>query len=96
MIKDKRKKRKKNVFKKIEFKLSVRQKKSLETFCQQKNTTLIKLIKKSIDTYIQKQMDSNEDDHISPNQLFLFDVDEYDLVSGSKHKKHKPPTEESV
>lgn len=89
MVKDKRKKRKKNVFKKIEFKLSVRQKKSLESFCFQRNTTVIKLIKKSIDNYIQKQMETPDDDHISPNQLALFDVDEYDVLSGGKHRKRK-------
>jgi len=89
MIKDKRKKRKKNVFKKIEFKLSVRQKKSLESFCIQRKTTPIKLIKKSIEDYIKKHMEVVDDDHISPNQLALFDVDEYDITAAARHKKHK-------
>ena len=69
----KSKKRKKIKFKRITFKLSTKQKKSLDNYCSARKTTPNKLIKKSIDRYINNFAKSiPEEFSISENQLDLF------------------------
>ncbi|MBE0638131.1 MAG: hypothetical protein IH598_06415 [Bacteroidales bacterium] len=73
MAKKAKKKRKVTKFKPIVFKLSARQKKSLDKNCRARNTTTIKLIKKSIDHYLSLRVEEKPVQYISPNQLNLFE-----------------------
>lgn len=68
-----KKKNKKKKFKTFSFKLSERQMKSLTNYCNARNTTPNKLIKKSIRTYIENFDKSvPEKYHVQHNQLDLF------------------------
>ncbi|MDL2227906.1 hypothetical protein LJC25_02375 [Bacteroidales bacterium OttesenSCG-928-K03] len=71
----KRKKRKKRKpYKVISFKLSTRQYKSLQNYCKYRNTTPIKVIKKSIAKYIECYSDiPAEISYVTDNQINLFD-----------------------
>ena len=68
-----KKRHKKKKFKKLTFMLSDRQMKSLKNYCDARNTTPNKLIKKSIRLYIE-QFDKSVPDkyHVQHNQLDLF------------------------
>ncbi len=68
-----KKRHKKKKFKKFTFMLSDRQMKSLKNYCDARNTTPNKLIKKSIRHYIE-QFDKSVPDkyHVQHNQLDLF------------------------
>jgi hypothetical protein len=68
-----KKKRKPTKYKPVVFMLTSRQKKSLEVHCKEKKTTLIKLIKRSINDYLNLQIHSHTEYHVSPNQLDLFE-----------------------
>ena len=71
-----KKKYKKKKFKKLTFMLSERQMKSLNNYCDARQTTPIKLIKKSIRTYIENFDRSVPDKyHVQHNQLDLFNKD---------------------
>ena len=72
-----RKKRtRKTKYKKIVFKLSAKQKESIDRYCTQKQITPIKLIKSSLKDFICIGDDLKKDDNmISENQLALFDMD---------------------
>jgi hypothetical protein len=72
MVKRK-KKRKPLKFKPVVFKLTLRQKKSLETHCKERNLTMIKLIKKSIHDFLTLQPHQPVEYEVSPNQLDLFE-----------------------
>ncbi len=72
----KAKKRKPVVFKPVTFKLTTRQKKSLEKNCKARNTTPIKLIKKSIDNFLSLTVEEKPVQYVSPNQLNLFEDEE--------------------
>jgi exonuclease I len=72
----KAKKRKPIVFKPVTFKLTARQKKSLEKNCKARSTTPIKLIKKSIDNYLSLTVAEKPMQYVSPNQLNLFEDEE--------------------
>jgi len=69
-----KRKRKKTKYVKITLKLSTRQKKSLMNYCQARQTTPNKLIKKSIRRYING-FDKNvpEEYFVTENQLDLFE-----------------------
>ncbi len=73
MAAKRKKKQVRRKFKTVTFKLSVRQKKSLDNYSKAKNTTPLKLIKKAIEIFI-----SLPDDVLPPqpitieNQLDLF------------------------
>lgn len=71
----KRKKAKRKIkYKKITFKLSARQKKSLENYCEARQTTPNKLIKKAIKRFINGFDTSVPEDYYkSEKQLDLFD-----------------------
>lgn len=73
MVKKAKKKRKPVKYKTITFKLSTRQKKSLDKNCRARNTTIIKLIKKSIDHYLSLKIEEKPVQQIPPNQLNLFE-----------------------
>ena len=64
---------KKTVYKEIAFKLSARQKKSLMNYCRARKTTPIKLIKRSIRTYIELYAENSPEEYSSPSQLDLFE-----------------------
>ena len=68
-----KKRHKKKKFRKLTFMLSVRQMKSLKNYCDARNTTPNKLIKKSIRLYIE-HFDKSvpEKYHVQHNQLDLF------------------------
>lgn len=71
----KRKKSRKKVrYRKITFKLTTKQKKSLENYCNARKTTPTKLIKKSIKRYINGFDKSVPGElYVTENQLDLFD-----------------------
>lgn len=77
MAKKAKKKRKVTKFKSVVFKLSARQKKSLDKNCRARKTTTIKLIKKSIDHYLSLKVEEKPIQYISPNQLNLFEDQEF-------------------
>jgi hypothetical protein len=63
-------------YKVITFKLTSRQKKSLDNFCRSRRSTPIKVIKNSIRPLIEKYADSPPpDSYVSVNQLELFPLD---------------------
>lgn len=74
----KRKRKRKPVkYKAITFKLSARQKKSLEIHCRMRQTTPIKLIKKSIDQYLTLTGDEKPISYVTMNQLSLFSEQDF-------------------
>lgn len=87
MVKRK-KKRKPLKFKPVVFKLTLRQKKSLETHCKERNLTMIKLIKKSIHDYLTLQPHQPVEYEVSPNQLDLFENQTVEYLK-KQHKKAK-------
>jgi len=82
------KKRKPLKFKPVIFKLTVRQKKSLETHCKERNLTMIKLIKKSIHDFLTLQPHQPVEYEVSPNQLDLFENQTVEYLK-KQHKKEK-------
>jgi len=67
----------KKKYKKVIFKLSLKQYKVITRFCKSKKMTPNKLFKKAIKDYIVHNYDFNDNDyHISENQLALFDLDD--------------------
>jgi hypothetical protein len=78
MLRRKRKKaRRRTKYKKITFKLSARQEKSLFNYCRARKTTPVKLIKKIIRPYINGfDLDVPEEFYVTENQLELFSEDQ--------------------
>lgn len=73
MPQKKKKRPKKRKFKTVTFKLSERQKKSLDKYSKARNTTPLKLIKRAIETFTSLQDDMlAPKEQISENQLDLF------------------------
>ncbi len=85
MAAKRRKKRKPIRYKTITFKLTARQKKSLEANSKARKTTPIKLIKKSIGHYLTLQPEDPAPNYATPNQLDLFEEDVND--EGELRKK---------
>ncbi len=69
--KKKRVTRKKIRYRQIKFKLTSQQKKSLDTYCAQNNTSMIHLIKKSISDYTKNHRSAPVEK--DPKQLSIFD-----------------------
>jgi hypothetical protein len=67
-----KKKRKPTRYKAISFKLTARQKKSLEAYCTVRRTTPIKLIKRSIQHFLSLKPEDPPPDYTTANQLDLF------------------------
>ncbi len=68
-----KKKRKKVKYREISFRLTAKQKKSLQNYCRARKTTPTKLIKKMIRPYISNYADDVPDEfYITENQLDLF------------------------
>lgn len=68
-----KKKRKKIKYREVSFRLSAKQKKSLQNYCRARKTTPTKLIKKMIRPYISQYADSVPDEYyITEKQLDLF------------------------
>ena len=88
--KGKKKSRYKKVkFKEVKFKLSEKQYRSLVKYCKLRHTTTIKLIKKSINKYINSFDEPPAKEYfISPRQLDLF-ADESSF-SSEKTENNKP------
>jgi hypothetical protein len=73
----KKKKVKKIRYKKINFKLSEKQKAIIDRYCKVHKTTANKLFKKAIKEYLLRNANLEEDSYyISENQLQLFDFEE--------------------
>jgi hypothetical protein len=73
MARKKTKKKRSTVYKSITFKLTKRQKKSLEAYCAEHKIGMLRMIKKSIQQYLNRpDNEKYPDDHISENQLDLF------------------------
>jgi len=72
-----KKKRKPILYKSITFKLTTRQKKSLENFCKARKSTPIKVIKKSIRPLIDNYATTSpvEIGFVTANQLELFKLE---------------------
>lgn len=70
-----KKKRRPIRYKVVTFKLTARQKKSLEVYCKVRKTTPIKLIKKSIAHYLSLKPEDRPPDYVTANQLDLFEED---------------------
>nr|NQU93122.1 hypothetical protein [Bacteroidota bacterium] len=87
------KKKKPTRFREISFKLSERQKKSLERYCKARKTTPIKLIKKSIQNYLNLQFVDKTPDYITPNQLDLFIEAEAMQAAEPHGEGYKPQAE---
>ncbi len=69
-----KKRRKKPKYRKVTFKLSSRQKKSLLNYCEARRTTPVKLIKKMIRPYIENYTrEVPEEYYITENQLSMFE-----------------------
>jgi hypothetical protein len=67
------KRKRKRKYSTVKFKLSARQMKSLENYCDARKTTPTKLIKKKIRDYIEMfAREVPEKYHATPNQLDLF------------------------
>lgn len=68
------KKKKKVRFRKIEIKVSNKQKSLLDRFCKVHKTSTKRLIKRSVKEFLERHASNPEhDDYISPNQLKLFE-----------------------
>jgi len=68
--------RRKIRFKRITFKITSNQKEIIQSYCKSKRTTPVKLFKKAVKFYMEKnQAMPKQDYHISKNQLKLFDLD---------------------
>ncbi|OQX72986.1 MAG: hypothetical protein B6D64_14490 [Bacteroidetes bacterium 4484_276] len=81
MAAKRKKKRKPTKYKTIAFKITARQKKSLEANCKARKTTPLKLIKKSIQHYLSLKKEDRPPDYVTSNQLDLFDEELYKTES---------------
>ena len=85
----KRKKKRRPIkYKPVVFMLTSRKKKSLEIHCQERNLTMIKLIKKSIQDFLTLQTQDHVEYQVSPNQLDLFENQTVEYLK-KQHKKAK-------
>ncbi len=98
MARKSKRRSKKRKFKTVTFKLSERQKKSLDKYSKARNTTPLKLIKKSIETYTSLQEDITlpKNETIN-NQLDLFieaqAIDEKNGTRGDDDLTQVEPTD---
>ncbi len=68
--------RKKLRYKKIGFKITTNQKAIIQDYCKARKTTPVKLFKKAVQFYMERnQAMPKHDYHISKNQLKLFDIE---------------------
>ncbi len=81
-----KKKRKPIKYKTVSFKLSARQKKSLDAYCTVRHTTTIKLIKRSIQHFLSLKPEDPPPDYTTANQLDLF-WEEDDVPYPSEEKE---------
>ncbi|MDO9511582.1 MAG: hypothetical protein Q7J34_07480 [Bacteroidales bacterium] len=65
-------KRKSTRFKTISFKITARQRRSLENYCRIHNTTPIKVIKQRMDPFLSKFVEMSDRKPVVVNQLDLF------------------------
>jgi|GEM_PF-772636 len=77
----KKKKVAKPRFRKIEIKVSNKQKSLLDRFCKIHKTSTKRLVKKALKEFLERHASNPEnDDYISPNQLKLFEEEETSYV----------------
>ena len=68
--------KKKIRYKRVVFKITTKQKKTIRLYCEARKTTPIKLFKKAVKFYMEtNQAMPKHDYHISKNQLKLFEVE---------------------
>jgi len=69
-------KKKKIRYKRVVFKITTKQKKIIKIYCEKRKTTPIKLFKKAVKFYMEKnQALPKHEYYISKNQLKLFDAE---------------------
>ena len=95
MAAKRKKKRRVTKYREIKFKLSERQKKSLERNCKARNTTPTKLIKKMIQAYLTLKLEDKPPDFTTPNQLDLFDEPELLIAAEPDNEKYESGLEKS-
>ncbi len=68
--------RKKIRYRRVAFKITINQKKTIQTYCETRKITQIKLFKKAVKFYMERNQAMPKNDyHISKNQLKLFDME---------------------
>jgi hypothetical protein len=75
-------------YRKVEFKVTDRQKQLIERYCSAEKTTPVRLMKKSIMEYMDKHaylLPSEDASYISKNQLNLFDFDKREPIQITLH-----------
>ena len=74
----KKKSRKPIKFKAVEFKLTVQQKKRVDAFCKEYQTTPITMYKTAIQTFLSKKgygtLPRHHEDKVAANQMSIFDL----------------------
>ena len=79
MVQRKRKKKRPKIkYRKLQFKISDKQKKMLELYCRAHKLTLNKLTRKAIKEYLDRHYDIPTDNIVSENQMSIFDLDGVD------------------
>ncbi|HNW98813.1 MAG TPA: hypothetical protein PKK00_10430 [Bacteroidales bacterium] len=79
MVQRKRKKKRPKIkYRKLQFKISDKQKKMLELYCNAHKLTLNKLTRKAIKEYLDRHYDIPTDNIVSENQMSIFDLDGVD------------------
>jgi hypothetical protein len=69
----KKKRKKRTIYKAITFKVSARQKKSLEAYCKEHKIGMLRMIRKSVQEYLNRpEGETKSIDYVSANQLDLF------------------------
>ncbi len=85
-----KKKRRPTRYKTITFKITARQKKSLEANCKVRKITPLKLIKKSIQHYLSLKKEDRPPNYVTANQLDLFDEELYKTEGQEGEIENKP------
>ncbi|MFH0866222.1 MAG: hypothetical protein V1904_08500 [Bacteroidota bacterium] len=79
MIKRKRKKKHAKIkYRKLQLKISDKQKKMLEQYCHAHKLTVNKLTRKAIKEYLERHYDIPEENVVSENQMSIFDLEGVD------------------
>lgn len=74
----KKKKRPKIKYRKLQLKISDKQKRMLELYCRAHKLTVNKLTRKAIREYLERHYDIPEDNLVSENQMSIFDLEGVD------------------
>lgn len=76
MLSRKRKKKHPKIkYRKLQLKISDKQKKMLELYCDAHSITINKLTRKAIKEYLEKHYDIPQENLVGENQMSIFDLD---------------------